>query len=174
MDGRSTSPNVQASVRESQGGKRRNLLAGPLTGQHSTCYSRLAKRTWFRDVNGTHPRSQHSWEHCMDDSIIYDDKLITIFPDSILFKNYYLFSIGSKRIRFDRIRTITVDEPTLFTGKWRFQGSGDLRTWFPFDSKRPKRDKIFTVTFLEKRTRIGFTVEDSNQVLHILREKGLT
>ena len=109
----------------------------------------------------------------MDGKVIYEDKLVKIFSDSILLKNYYLLSVGSKRIRFDRIRTITVEKPTLFTGKWRLQGSGDLRTWFPLDAKRPKRDKIFLVTLLDKRTRIGFTVERSDEVLRILKEKGL-
>ena len=109
----------------------------------------------------------------MDSKVKYEDNLVTIFSDSILLKNYYLFSFGSKRIRFDRIRTITVEKPTLFTGKWRLQGSGDLRTWFPLDAKRPTRDKVFLVTLLDKRTHIGFTVEHSDEVLRILKEKGL-
>ena len=108
----------------------------------------------------------------MDDKVVYEDKLIAIFADSILLRNYYFFSIGSKRIRFDRIRAITVEKPTLSTGRWRLQGSGDFRTWFPLDAKRPKRDRIFIVTLLDKRTRIGFTVEDSDEVLRILTEKG--
>jgi hypothetical protein len=66
-----------------------------------------------------------------------------------------------------------VERLTLFTGKWRLQGSGDLRTWFPLDSKRPKRDKVFLVTLLDRRIRIGFTVEHSDEVLQILKEKGL-
>ena len=49
----------------------------------------------------------------------------------------------------------------------------DLRTWFPLDAKRPKRDKIFLVTLLDKWTHIGFTVEHSDEVLRILKEKGL-
>ena len=109
----------------------------------------------------------------MDGKAIYQDKLVKVFSDSILLKNYYLLSIGSKRIPFDRIRTITVEKPTLFTGKWRLQGSGDLRTWFPLDAERPKRDRVFLVTLLDKRTRIGFTVEHSDEVLRILKEKGL-
>ena len=109
----------------------------------------------------------------MGGKAIYEDRLVQVFSDSILLKNYYLFSVGSKRIPFDRIRTITVEKPTLFTGKWRLQGSGDLRTWFPLDAERPKRDKVFLVTLLDKRTRIGFTVEHSDEVLRILKEKGL-
>ena len=87
----------------------------------------------------------------MDDGVIYGDKLITIFSDSLLLKNYYLFSIGSKQIPFERIRTVTVEKPSFSTGKWRLQGAGDLRTWFPLDSKRPKRDKVFLVTLLDRR-----------------------
>ncbi len=109
----------------------------------------------------------------MEGKVTYEDKLVKIFSDSILLKNYYLFSLGSKRIRFDRIRTITVEKLTLFSGKWRLQGSGDLRTWFPLDPKRPKRDKVFLVTLLDRRIRIGFTVEHSDEVLQILKGKGL-
>ena len=109
----------------------------------------------------------------MNGEVMYEDKLVKVFSDSILLKNYYLFSIGSKRIPFDRIRTITVAKPTLFTGKWRLQGSGDLRTWFPLDAERPKRDKVFLVALLDKRTRIGFTVEHSDEVVRILKEEGL-
>ena len=109
----------------------------------------------------------------MDDKVVYEDKLVKVFPDSIQLKNYYLLSIGSRTIPFGQIRTITVEKPTLFTGKWRLQGSGDLRTWFPLDAERPKRDKVFLVTLLNKRTRIGFTVEHSDEVFQILKEKGL-
>jgi hypothetical protein len=103
----------------------------------------------------------------------YEDRLVQVFSDAILLKRYYLLSVGSKRIPFDRIRTITVEKPALFTGKWRLQGSGDLRTWFPLDAERPKRDKVFLIKLLDKRTRIGFTVEHSDEVLRILKEKGL-
>lgn len=109
----------------------------------------------------------------MENKAVYEDKLVKIFSDSILLKNYYLFSIGSKRIPFDRIRTITVEKLTPFAGKWRLQGSGDFRTWFPFDAKRPTRDKVFLVTLSDGRTRIGFTVEQSDVVLPLLKEKGL-
>ena len=109
----------------------------------------------------------------MGGEVLYADKLVTIFSDAIVLKNYYLFSIGSKRIPFDRIRTITVEKPSLFTGKWRLQGSGDFRTWFPLDVKRPMRDRIFLLTRVDTRRRIGFTVEHSDKVLRILAEKGL-
>ena len=46
-------------------------------------------------------------------------------------------------------------------------------TWFPRDWRRPSRDRIFYMTFPNKRRRIGFTVEDSHPVTDILRDKGL-
>ena len=104
--------------------------------------------------------------------VLYSDDLVEITDDSILFRNYY-FPAGSKRIMFSEIGNISARKPSLLHGKYRIHGTGDLRTWYPRDLKRPIRDKIFLVTMPHKWLRIGFTVEDSNKVENIFREKHL-
>jgi len=107
----------------------------------------------------------------MQDDILYKDKLIEVSTDSILLKNFYFPIIGSKRIRFDRIKSVTAVAPSLFTGRWRIWGTGDFTTWFPLDFARPKRDLIFLLSF-GKVFSVGFTAEDSVAVRKIFEETG--
>ena len=109
----------------------------------------------------------------MTADILYSDKLVEITQDTILFRDYYYIPAGSKRVRFTDLAGVTGEEPTLQTGKYRIQGTGDLRTWFPFDWNRPKRKKIFFLHFARSRRRIGFTVEDADQVERFFRSRAL-
>jgi hypothetical protein len=102
-------------------------------------------------------------------SILYSDKLIEINENSILIRKYY-FPFGSKRVNIADIESITAYKPTLLSGKYRYWGSGDFRTWYPPDN-RSKRDKIFIMKLKKKWWRIGFTVEDSQTVLNLLKDK---
>lgn len=104
--------------------------------------------------------------------ILYSDDLVEIADDSILFRHYY-FPFGSKRIMFSDVGHISMEKPSLLNGKYRIHGTGDLRTWYPCDLKRPIRDRIFFVTMPHRWLRIGFTVEDSGKVENIFREKHL-
>ena len=109
----------------------------------------------------------------MTTDIIYQDKLVDISNDSILLKNYYFPSQKPKEILFNSINNVKVKLPTLATGKWRFQGTGDFHTWFPLDTERNKRDKIFFISLKGKWLQIGFTVVNSEAVQNIFRAKGL-
>jgi len=104
----------------------------------------------------------------------YKDKLIEIFDDTIVFKNYY-FPTGSKSIRLSQAECVEEKPPTLRNGKWRLHGTGDplFRIWFPADYDRPSRDKIFVMKVKGKWIRIGFTVENSYVVSELLKTKGL-
>jgi hypothetical protein len=104
--------------------------------------------------------------------ILYSDRLIEISADSILFRWYY-FPAGAKRLKLSDVERVVVQTPTLSTGKYRLQGSGGLRTWFPMDRQRPHRSKIFVMILRNKWRRIGFTVEDESAVERILRERQL-
>ncbi len=106
-------------------------------------------------------------------SSTYTDNLITITDKDITFRNYYLPFFRKKVVRLDEIEKITVEEPSLLTGKWRLHGTGDFRTWYPMDVKRPMRDRIFIVTLKNGRFRIGFTAEDGACVEEIMRSRGL-
>ena len=104
---------------------------------------------------------------------LYQDGLVAITDDSIILKKYYFPVMTPKVIVFGSIKYIEVLEPTLINGKWRIIGSGDFRTWLPWDSARPARDKIFRITYRNKWVRTGFTVEDSKTVEEILNALGL-
>ena len=104
---------------------------------------------------------------------LYADKLVEIREDSLTLKNYYFPSMSPKRIPFDQIERIEIKQASILTGKWRIQGTGDFRTWFPFDFSRSKRDKIFFIYYKNKWMRSAFTVEDSQKAESILKEKNL-
>ena len=108
----------------------------------------------------------------MAPDVIYSDRLIEIDKDWIRFRNYY-FPFGSKRIALSEVDRVVTKEPTSLNGKWRIQGTLDFLTWFPRDWRRPRRDRIFYMSFPNKRNRIAFTVEDSQTVANILSDRGL-
>ncbi len=103
---------------------------------------------------------------------LYADKMVEIHHESIIFRRYY-FPVGSKKIRFSDVQRIETLQPTVKNGKWRIHGTGDFRTWFPLDTKRPQRDIIFILVFHRRWWRTGFTVEDSDKVIQLFNEKGL-
>jgi hypothetical protein len=107
----------------------------------------------------------------MNENILYSDKLIEIKKESILFRNYYFPTFSPKSVKFDEIETIFIKEPTIINGKYRYWGSGDFNHWFPLDMKRSKRDIIFILYRKNKKIKIGFTVEDSEKVIGLLKEK---
>jgi hypothetical protein len=109
----------------------------------------------------------------MNNNILYSDKLIEIKDGSITLKKYYFPSLASKIILFEDIEKIEVKKVSFFTGKYRIQGTGNFKTWFPFDSLRSKRDKIFFIIYKNKWVQSAFTVEDSRKVEEILKEKRL-
>ncbi len=105
-------------------------------------------------------------------NVLYDDSLVEITPEAICFKNYY-FPFGAKRVPFAEIAQVTEEKPRLLNGRYRIQGSSDLRTWFPRDWHRPARPEIFFAHLRGSSRSIGFTVEDAGQVEQILRDKHL-
>jgi hypothetical protein len=82
----------------------------------------------------------------LDAETIYSDSLVTITGENILFKRYDIFE-RDKLVFSPYIEKITVKEPTIWNGKFRFHGKGDFHTWFSRDFQRYKRDKIFLHIF---------------------------
>jgi len=107
------------------------------------------------------------------DRSIYHDSLVEIFRDAIVLKSYYFPSLRSKRVPLSVVNRVRIRKPGFFTGKWRVHGSGDIRTWFPLDAQRSKRDRIFLMSLSSQWIQIGFTVEDGAQVEKLLADKGL-
>ena len=108
----------------------------------------------------------------MTSDIIYSDSLVEITNQNILFRRYSFFE-RDRKVFFSDIEKIVVKKATIWNGKFRFHGTGDFKTWFPKDFQRYKRDKIFVAYIRNKWWRIGFTAEDSDTIMRILREKGL-
>jgi hypothetical protein len=106
----------------------------------------------------------------MELPILYSDQLVEVFADGIRFKTYY-FPFGSKFILFSLVRSWERKPSTLSNGKWRLWGSGDFKTWFPLDWLRPGRDAIFFLTLATQKTRIGFTVENTEKFLAAVKAK---
>lgn len=104
---------------------------------------------------------------------IYSDSLVIITDDALIFKRYYYPRGEPKRVMFSDIRSIVPKRPSLWNGKWRLHGTGTFTTWFPEDQDRPTRDTIFYVRLKKQWLKIAFTVEDSQRVEQILRDKGL-
>jgi hypothetical protein len=104
--------------------------------------------------------------------VLYSDSLICITKNLVRFQQYY-FPFGSKSIEISQIDHVEILIPTLLSGKWRIHGSGDFRTWFPRDAKRPRRDLIFIIHLRSKWRRIGFTAEDSDAVIEIFKDKNI-
>jgi hypothetical protein len=107
-----------------------------------------------------------------DSAILYSDNLVTITGNAITFKDYSLL-LKPRQVNFADIDHIDVLEPSLTTGKYRMWGSGNFTLWFPLDSGRSSRDKIFHAYLRVRGMNVGFTVENSAVVMAILRSKGL-
>jgi hypothetical protein len=105
----------------------------------------------------------------MSDNILYSDKLVEIDDNSIVVRNYY-YPFGDKRINYDNVDKIIVQKPTLRSGKYRVWGTGDFHTWYPPDD-RTLRDKIFIIKIKKKWWCVGLTVENSQTVLSLLKDK---
>lgn len=108
----------------------------------------------------------------MNINTLYSDRLVEITDDSILLRGYY-FPFGGRRIPFTEISLINIETASLWNGKYRIYGSGNLRTWFAPDWRRPSRNKLFFLEQKDKWWRVGFSVEDSTRVEQIMAEKGL-
>jgi hypothetical protein len=109
----------------------------------------------------------------MNNGIIYKDSLLEISNDKIIFKNYYFPSLKPKEVPIESIEKVEVKEPSMRTGKYRYHGTGDFRTWYPLDAKRSKRDKIFFLFLNTQKVRIGFTSENSDAIEKYFKEKDL-
>lgn len=99
----------------------------------------------------------------------YEDALVVLSLESLLIKGYYFPTRTPKRVALADVQRIEVLRPSLWTGRWRLWGSGDLSTFFALDLGRPNRDRIFLLTQRAKRIRIGFTVEHSGRFIAALR-----
>jgi hypothetical protein len=108
----------------------------------------------------------------MSTNSLYADRLVEITDHGIRFRLYYL-PFGSKTVPFSDIEFVRAAKATFTTGKWRVWGTGDFVTWFPCDIRRPQRDTILFLKVRDKTKFIGFTVENAQRVIGLLKAKGV-
>ncbi len=160
------------------------IIAGALNGNNALllvgagicCIAALVQVSWFmklRRRDGSAFAPDATGQAVSDPPLLYADNLVRISDVSITFLHYSFPALSPKLVLFSDIDHISVKGPSVTTGKWRIWGSGDLSTWFPLDSRRSLRDRIFHARLKTRGMNIGFTVEDPARVMSILREKGL-
>jgi len=106
------------------------------------------------------------------ENTIYSDSLVKVYENGIRLQNYY-FPFGSKFVEFSDILGLDKKSATLLNGKWRIWGTSDFMSWFPLDWNRPRRDWILFLRLASQRMRIGFTVEDTERFIEIMKSKGV-
>jgi hypothetical protein len=89
------------------------------------------------------------------------------------FFHHYCPSSKSLKVPFDSVEKVVTVMPSLFNEKYRFWMVLNIFTWFPRDSKRNSRDKIFILYRKTKKIKIGFTAVDSQKVFEIILDKQL-
>ena len=102
---------------------------------------------------------------------VYRDRYIELYADRIVIKGYLLGYYGALDVPFRDIQKLEVIR--LKYGNWKVQGSQDLKTWFAMDWKRRNNMENFALESPRCKYRLGFSVEDIEQVSAIFRDKGL-
>ena len=75
----------------------------------------------------------------------YDDGTIVCGPDRLEIHHYY-FPFGTKSVSYPQIRGLQrIEIKGLWSGKWRFWGTGNPRYWANLDRRRAKKKVGFVV-----------------------------
>lgn len=109
----------------------------------------------------------------VDENIVYHDRYVEIYPTHMILNGFYFGPIGRKQIDFDSVSSIEALGLDFWKGRYRIQGTGDFKTWFAHDIRRPSRDRAFIVRRAGKWWRIGFSCEDFDKVAALFEAKGL-
>jgi hypothetical protein len=108
----------------------------------------------------------------MKSSTNYDDGLIACRDGELVIRRYYFPFALSKRVRYDRIRSVRRFEITWLNCKYRAWGSGNLTQWLNLDFGR-HRKSAGLVLDLGGRVQPVITPDDVDQVLAALAAHGV-
>ena len=100
--------------------------------------------------------------------MLYDDGRISCDDKYIVIRWYYLW--GAKRIRYSKIRTVSRKPLTIYRGKWRIWGSGDLIHWWNLDGRRPTKTEALILN-VGRRVLPSITPDDVDKVEQILTQR---
>ena len=102
--------------------------------------------------------------------MLYDDGVISCDETRVIVRWYYPW--GAKSIPYASISAVKVVPLTLWRGRWRIWGSGDLRHWFNLDRRRPQKNAALVLR-TGRWVRPVITPDDPGAVEAILRERGV-
>jgi hypothetical protein len=96
----------------------------------------------------------------------YQDRWITCTADGIEIRGYYI-PWGTKRIRYDAIRSVTRVNMGAITGRARLWGTFDLRYWASLDPGRARK-RVGLVFDVGGRVKPFITPDDPQAVLDVI------
>ncbi|APE15882.1 hypothetical protein BOH72_12280 [Mycobacterium sp. WY10] len=100
---------------------------------------------------------------------IYRDSFIVLDGDGITLLKYYFPFATPKRIAYNDIRNVLVEDMNWLTGKGRFWGASLPYTWMPMDWGRMKKDKVIVLD-VGSRVKPCVTPDDPDRVAGLIRE----
>jgi hypothetical protein len=98
---------------------------------------------------------------------------VDVSDEEMIIKKFYFPIPFSKKIKINQIESISIQNPELLNGKLRIWGSGDLKTWFPLDFGRSKRNKIFIIKTKGNQFKIGLTVNNPEEFIQRINKYNL-
>ena len=101
-------------------------------------------------------------------TVLYEDPRIRLDDEGISIR-WYHFPFGTKRIRYDAIRSLR-RRPLSYLERWRIWGSSDFRHWFNLDMSRPRKQEGIVVD-VGRWTRVVLTPDDLDKVQAILESR---
>ena len=96
------------------------------------------------------------------------DRWISCEPDAIRVRGYY-FPWGTKRIPYERIRTVERANIGLATGQARIWGTANPRYWASLDPRRPRKRQALILD-VGGHIKPFLTPDDPDAVLVAIRE----
>jgi hypothetical protein len=102
----------------------------------------------------------------------YDDGSVAFSDDGLIIRRYDLL-LRRKTVPYTEIRRARQVELRGFRfGNWRLWGSSDLRHWFNFDRRRPRKHVGLVLDLGQGMTPI-ITPDDPQRVIEVLRAHGV-
>jgi hypothetical protein len=102
----------------------------------------------------------------------YDDGLIACSDDGLIVRRYDLL-LRPKTVPYTEIRKAGQVELRGFRfGNWRLWGSTDLRHWFNFDRRRPRK-QLGLVLDIGQSVKPVITPDEPQRVIAVLRSHGV-
>jgi len=101
--------------------------------------------------------------------ILYQDSQITIYPELLLIKKYYIPLATSKTILISEIERVGLYNSEGVTHRWGICAKY-LNNWFPYDGNRKNKTKFIEIIVKGAKTRPSITPDDPDAAFKIIWE----